>query len=245
MEELSQLARKYGVTVIEDASHAIGATYQGRPVGSCDYSDITVFSFHPVKIVTTGEGGAALTNQPALCERMRLLRNHCLVRDPLLWEADDPGAWYYEQQDLGHNYRLTDIQAALGSSQLTRLDSFVEGRTGLASKYEARMAGLPVVLPSLAPNRTSAWHLYIIRLIDPEIQSRRVVYDRMHADGIGVNVHYIPIHRQPFYQRRNPNRAPLPRADAYYESALTLPLFPTMTSDDQESVIQSLERAIQ
>ncbi len=200
MQAIRALAEKYGFAVIEDASHAIGSQYRGEPVGNCRYSDIAVFSFHPVKIITTGEGGMALTNRPDLAERLYLLRTHGITRDPARMSHEPDGPWYYEQIALGWNYRMTDFQAALGASQLEKLESFVGRRRELAFRYHQLLEGMPLVLPWQHPDASSAWHLYLIRLLADKIgKNRRQVFEIMQAAGIGVNVHYIPVHTQPYY----------------------------------------------
>lgn len=239
MDEIGALARRYGVRVIEDASHAVGATFQGAPVGDCRFSDIVVFSFHPVKIITTGEGGMALTNDPELARAMIRLRSHGISRDPAEIESPD-GPWYYEQSGLGFNYRLTDMQAALGLSQLSRLDAFLAERRRLAERYHARLAHLPVGLPAPCPE--SAWHLYCIRV---DASRRREIFERLQRDGIGVNVHYIPVHTQPAYKALGFAWGDFPAAEAYYREAITLPLHPALGDDGQDRVIAALEKALQ
>jgi UDP-4-amino-4,6-dideoxy-N-acetyl-beta-L-altrosamine transaminase len=251
MRGIRALADRYGFRIVEDASHAVGAEYGGRKVGACDYGDIAVFSFHPVKIITTGEGGMALTGDPRLAERLSNLRTHGIVRNaPRLNEEHDTqrlneeryGPWFYEQIDLGLNYRMTDIQAALGASQLTRLDGFVARRRELAARYDTLLAKLPVTRPWQHPDTHSAWHLYVIRLRRNEIElSRRQVFDAMRAAGIGVNVHYIPVHTQPYYRRLGFETGMFPEAESYYEDAITLPLFSKMTNAEQDTVVAALE----
>jgi len=254
MMEIRSLAERYGFRIIEDASHAVGGEYRGRKVGACDFADIAIFSFHPVKIITTGEGGMALTNDPKLAERLGYLRTHGIVRpaqrpaaerdgDRVNEERDGP--WMYHQIELGLNYRMTDIQAALGASQLTRLDPFVARRRELAARYDRLLAKLPVTCPWQHPDTSSAWHLYVIRLRRNEIRlSRRQVFDALRAAGIGVNVHYIPVHTQPYY--RNLGFAPgmFPEAESYYEDAITLPLFSKMTDVEQDTVVAALENIL-
>ncbi|MEX1153167.1 UDP-4-amino-4,6-dideoxy-N-acetyl-beta-L-altrosamine transaminase [Parvibaculum sp.] len=246
MKEIAALAARYGFRVIEDASHAIGGTYEGRPVGDCRYSDICVFSFHPVKIVTTGEGGAALTNDPALAEAMRLLRSHGITRDPQAMSGEEKGPWVYEQQMLGFNYRMTDIAAALGASQMRRLDSFVAKRTALADRYDALLGNLPVARPLRRSDRNSAWHLYVIGLGDGKDSGalRAGVFEHMRAAGVGVNVHYIPVHWQPYYRSLGFRRGDFPGAEQFYACALTLPLFPDLSYDDQEKVVATLSEVL-
>ncbi|MBX3492696.1 MAG: UDP-4-amino-4,6-dideoxy-N-acetyl-beta-L-altrosamine transaminase [Parvibaculum sp.] len=246
MKEIARLASRYNFHVIEDASHAIGGTYDGAPVGDCRYSDICVFSFHPVKIVTTGEGGAALTNNPALAETMRLLRSHGITRDTAAMSRAAEGPWVYEQQALGFNYRMTDIAAALGASQMNRLGDFVAKRTALADRYDVLLGNLPVGRPPRSADRKSAWHLYAICLGagDDNGVLRAHVFERMRAAGIGVNVHYIPVHLQPYYQALGFRRGDFPGAEKFYSRALTLPLFPDLTHDDQNKVVAALKEAL-
>ena len=243
MAEIRALADEYGFAILEDASHAVGAQYHGRPVGQL--ADITVLSFHPVKIVTTGEGGVAMTDDEELARRMRLLRSHGVTRDADLIERQDEGGWYYEQVTLGYNYRMTDIQAALGSSQLTRLEDLWAAREALARRYDEKLAGLPLLLPARLGDRRSAHHLYPVE-IDPARSnvSRRVLYDALQADGIAANVHYIPIYLQPDYRRLGFAKGMFPHAEAYYDRAVTIPLYPKLTHAQQDRVVDSLVRAL-
>lgn len=245
MAAIYALSQRYGFSIIEDASHAIGGCYQGEPVGSCRYSDITVFSFHPVKIITTAEGGMAVTNKPDVAHKMALLRNHGITRDSAQMNREAEGPWYYEQIDLGYNYRMTDIQAALGLSQLQRLDGFVARRQELAHRYDSLLAGLPVKIPWQHPDSFSAWHLYVIRLeLEEIIPRRREVFEYMREQGIGVNVHYIPVHTQPDYEAVGFQTGQYPEAEQYYQEAMTLPLYPTMSNDDQDQVVRTLQGAL-
>lgn len=248
-QELWTLAQEYGFRVLEDASHAIGAARDGEPVGSCRWSDITVFSFHPVKLITTGEGGMALTNDAELAERMRLARSHGITRDPARWhrtDADDAtastsAAWYYEQQSLGYNYRMTDMQAALGISQLARLDAYVARRNALALRYDGALFDLPLQRPTVAAGNRSAFHLYVVRLrADAAPSRRREVFDAMRGRGIGVNLHYMPVHLQPYYVALGFRRGQYPESEAYGATAVTLPLFPTMTEAQQDEVVAAM-----
>jgi UDP-4-amino-4,6-dideoxy-N-acetyl-beta-L-altrosamine transaminase len=245
MTAIAALARRHGVRVIEDASHAIGASHRGRPVGSCAHADVVVFSFHPVKIVTTGEGGIALTDDPALARRMAMLRSHGLVRDPAEMTAPPEGPWVYEQQALGWNYRLTDLQAALGSSQLRRLDAFVERRRALAARWDERLEDLPLARPWVRPGDTSSWHLYVVG-IDPERcgTTRRAVFDAMRAAGFGVQVHYTPVHLQPYYRALGFAAGDLPRAERYAAGALTLPLHPSLADAQLDAAAEALRQAV-
>lgn len=245
MKRVKRLSDEYGFTVIEDASHAVGASYAGRPVGCGDYAHMTVFSFHPVKIVTTGEGGAVLTNDPALCDRLRRLRSHGITRDPAQMDEPDEGAWSYEMQELGFNYRITDIQAVLGLSQLKRLDGFLARRRVLVQRYDALLKNLPLQLPQLDALDESAWHLYVVRVKDNSAHAnRRAVFDALRAADIGVNVHYIPVHLQPYYRRLGFKPGDFPQAEQYYREALSLPLYATLTDAQQDRVVAQLERVL-
>lgn len=242
MRRMRELADTYGFLLIEDAAHAIGGSYQGQKIGSGAFSDMTIFSFHPVKIITTGEGGMVLTNQADLAERLQRLRTHGITRDPAHMHGVPEGPWVYEQIELGLNYRITDIQAALGLSQLTRLDTFVRQRRALAKRYDALLADLPVVLPWQHPETESAWHLYVIQLSS---HNRAQVFEAMRARGIGVNVHYIPVHTQPDYQRLGFQAGAFPVAEAYYRQAITLPLFADLTETDQDRVVACLRESLE
>ena len=245
MQTIHALSKRYGFYIIEDASHAVGARYLDDPVGSGRFSDITIFSFHPVKIITTGEGGLALTNDRSLAEKMSLLRSHGVTRDPDCMDQSPDGPWYYQQIDLGFNYRMTDLQAALGLSQLQRLDDYVSRRRGLAARYDSLLAGLPVTLPSQCPDRQSAWHLYIIRLqLDRISVSHREVFERLREHGVGVNLHYIPVHTQPYYRRMGFMQGDFPEAEKYYAEAISLPLFPTMSEEQQDHVAAALRKVL-
>lgn len=245
MRAIGELSTRYGFYVVEDASHAIGGKYLGDPVGSCRYSNITVFSFHPVKIITTGEGGMALTNDPALAERMRRLRNHGITREPSMMPQEPDGPWHYQQIELGYNFRMTDIQAALGLSQLNRLDEFVLHRQKLAANYDRLLSGLPVSRLRRDPDCYSAFHLYVIRLQSGKSSMlRRKVYEHMYNAGIGVNVHYIPVHTQPYYQALGFVRGDFPEAEKYYAEALTLPLFAGLGEADQARIVEALQAAL-
>ena len=241
MAAIGALAREYGVAVIEDASHAVGGRYQDQTVGACAHSDIAVFSFHPVKIVTTAEGGAATTQSAELAERMRLLRSHGVTRDADLMRGDSHGPWYYQQIELGLNYRLTDLQAALGVAQMRRLDEYVARRNELAQRYDRLLSDLPVQRPGRDNQAYSAFHLYIVR-VDPD--RRRAVFEHLRANGIGVNVHYIPVHTQPYWQRFGFGLGQYPAAEDYYARAISLPLYPTMSEDDQDTVVRVLSEAL-
>lgn len=245
MAAIRVLSKRYGFHVIEDASHAIGGKYKGEYIGNCRYSDITVFSFHPVKIITTAEGGMALTNDAQLAARMSLLRSHGITRDPSQMTHDPDGAWYYQQIDLGFNYRMTELQAALGVSQLERLDRYVDRRGELAENYDRALQGLPVTTPWQLPDGQSARHLYVVRLKLGEVRaSHRDIFDALIAQGIGVNLHYIPVHTQPYYANRGDYCGGYPAAEAYYADAISLPLYPAMTDNDQDAVVIALKNAL-
>lgn len=247
MAAIYALSQEYGFHIIEDASHAIGGQYHGEPIGNCRYSDITIFSFHPVKIVTTAEGGAALTNCPELAERMALLRSHGITREPSKMQGESHGSWYYQQIDLGYNYRMTELQAALGVSQMTRLDEFVTRRHQLAQRYHAALHDLPLTLPLFSQQDAySALHLYVIRLQRAKLNyTRRDIFDAMRNAGVGVNIHYIPVHTQPYYQNLGFNVGEYPIAEAYYEDAISLPMFASMTDQQQDTVIEVLRTILQ
>lgn len=245
MAALQNLAKQYGFFIIEDASHAIGGKYLDRRIGCSEYSDITVFSFHPVKIVTSAEGGAALTNDDGLARKMSLYRSHGITRDPELITCEVHGAWYYEQLALGFNYRMTELQAALGISQLERVDDFISKRHSLASRYDELLGDLPVTVPWQSRDSYSSFHLYVIRLNLQEIgKSKRMIFDELRANGIGVNVHYIPVHTQPYFRKLNHDYGELPEAESYYQEAITLPLFHTMTNRQQDRCVTELRNVI-
>lgn len=245
MAGIHALSQQYGFKIIEDASHAIGGRYRNEPIGNCRYSDITVFSFHPVKIITTGEGGMALTNDSKLAKRMRLLRSHGITRDAAEMTRAPDGPWYYQQIDLGFNYRMTDLQAALGLSQMQRLDEFVTRRHTIANQYNELLAELPVVTPWQHPDSFSGLHLYVIRLkLDQINKTHREVFDALRADGIGVNLHYIPVHQQPYYERLGFKQVLYPEAEQYYAEAISLPMYPGLTDVQQKQVISALAKAL-
>ena len=241
MEAIAVLAQEYGFKVIEDASHAIGGKYKDEFIGSGRYSDITVFSFHPVKIVTTAEGGMALTNDDGLAERMNLLRSHGITRDPNLMTGEPDGPWYYQQVDLGFNYRMTELQAALGVSQMQRLDDFVSRRHELAKRYNELLADLPVTLPWQHPDSYSGLHLYVIRLqLDNINRSHREVFEALKQQGIGVNLHYIPVHTHPYYCQMGFKGEDFPKSMAYYREAISIPMFYGLTEQQQDRVVAVL-----
>ena len=239
LKEISALCRDHGIQLIEDACHALGARYLDAPIGNCAYSDMTVFSFHPVKPITTGEGGAVTTRNEKLAAKLRLYRSHGITREPDELQQASPGGWYYEQQVLGFNYRLTDLQAALGLSQLARLDSMIASRQALAARYDALLAQLPLKPLRQEADRSSGYHLYVI-----QVAERDSLFARLRAAGIGVNVHYIPIPAQPYYRQLGQDPANYPGAQRYYEQAISLPLYPTLSQADQDKVIQTLEREL-
>lgn len=241
MRAIAELANEYDFKVVEDASHAVGAQYENAPTGNCQYSDICVFSFHPVKIITTGEGGILTTNQPEIFETLLTLRSHGITREPSKLVKSDAGAWYYEQQVLGYNYRMTDIQAALGLSQLNRLDEFIQERKKIASTYNEKLAGLPITLPVQHDSSKSSWHLYVIKV---EKAKRLKVFNGLREKGIQVNVHYIPIYKQPYYQSMGFSENYCEQADAYYEQAISLPIYPALTQSEQQVVIEELIRLL-
>jgi UDP-4-amino-4,6-dideoxy-N-acetyl-beta-L-altrosamine transaminase len=242
MEAIYTLAQRYGFKIIEDASHAIGGKYKGEPIGNCRYSDITVFSFHPVKIITTAEGGMALTNNADLANKMALLRSHGITRDSEKMTHESDGPWYYQQIELGYNYRMTELQAALGGSQMDRLESYVTRRHELANRYDEFLAGLPVTTPWQHPDGYSALHLYVIRLeLDKISHSHREVFDALRDLGIGVNLHYIPVHTQPYFQNMGFQPHDFPQALGYYREAISLPMFQTLTDAQQDKVLNALK----
>ncbi|MFH1263282.1 MAG: UDP-4-amino-4,6-dideoxy-N-acetyl-beta-L-altrosamine transaminase [Pseudomonadota bacterium] len=245
MAAIHDLGRRYGFRIIEDASHAIGGRYRNEPIGNCRYSDIAVFSFHPVKIITTGEGGMATTNDPELAKRMRRLRNHGITREAGEMTHASDGPWYYQQIDLGFNYRMTDLQAALGLSQMKKLDGFVAKRHAIARRYDEKLADLPVVTPRQHLESYSGFHLYIVRIRRKETRkTHRVIFEAMRAAGIGVNLHYIPVYRQPYYERLGFKAGHCPEAEKYYDEAVTLPIYPGLTEELQDEVVAALKTAL-
>lgn len=245
MEAIHRLSQRYGFKIIEDASHAIGGRYKDQPIGNCRYSDITVFSFHPVKIITTGEGGVALTNDKQLAERMELLRSHGITRDPALMTQQSHGPWYYQQIDLGFNYRMTDIQAALGVSQMDRLNLYVSKRHQLARRYDTLLGPLPVTVPWQHPDSYSGLHLYVIRLqLDRTRRNHHEVFEYLRGQNIGVNLHYIPVHTQPYYQKMGFAAGMYPEAEQYYHEAISLPMFANLTEAEQNWVVEMIRKAL-
>jgi len=242
MKEIHKLSKEFGFKIIEDASHAIGGKYLNAPIGNCRYSDITVFSFHPVKIITTGEGGMALTNNEELAAKMSLFRSHGITRDPKMMTHEPDGSWFYQQIDIGFNYRMTDIQAALGLGQLERIEENIERRHEIANNYDSELVNLPIITPYQAEFGYSSYHLYVIRLKDK--QKRNSIFEKLRNKGIGVNIHYIPIYRHPFYSSSFTDYSVFPESECYYSQAITLPIFPTMTEESQEKVISLLKETL-
>ena len=240
MAAINKLAKEYGFKVIEDASHAIGAKYKGKPVGSCAYSDITVFSFHPVKIITSAEGGMAVTNCAELDKKMKRLRSHGITSNPDEMTEPSHGPWYYQQLELGFNYRMTDMQAALGLSQLKQLDNFVSVRNDIATTYNHAFANSTLVHLNQSNDCYSSYHLYIVRLTQCNMEKHKSVITGMREQGIIAHLHYIPIHLQPYYQALGFSDCDFPNAETYYKQAVTIPLHPTMTADEQQFVINTL-----
>lgn len=245
MAAIHALGQEYGFRIIEDASHAIGGRYKGAPIGNCRYSDITVFSFHPVKIITTAEGGMALTNDGQLAVRLGLLRSHGITRDPELMTREMDGPWDYQQVELGYNYRMTDMQAVLGTSQITRLHDYVARRHQIAARYAELLADLPITLPWQHPDSHSAFHLYVIRLqLDRIATTHRAVFEALRARDIMVNLHYIPVHTQPWYRRMGFKDGDFPQAEQYYREAISIPMHPSLTDAEQVLVADVLRAAL-
>ena len=246
MQAIKILSKRFGFKIIEDASHAVGGKYKNEYIGNCRYSDITVFSFHPVKIITTAEGGMALTNDNLLAQKMELYRSHGITRNPDLMSRETDGPWYYQQIDIGYNYRMTELQAALGICQIERLDSFVAYRHELAHRYDTLLRDLPIKVPWQHYDSYSAMHLYVIRLqLDKINKSHRVIFETMLEQGIGVNLHYIPIHTQPYYQNMGFEIGSFPEAESYYREAISLPMHQGLSIMQQDKVIQALILALE
>ena len=245
MAAIHTLGQKYGFKIIEDASHAIGGKYRGEFIGNSRYSDITVFSFHPVKIITTAEGGMVLTNSDELAHKMALLRSHGITRDTAHMTHAPDGPWYYQQIDLGYNYRMTELQAALGVSQMQRLDTFVARRHQLAQRYDQLLANLPVTTPWQHPDSYSGLHLYVVRLqLDRINKTHRQVFEALREQGIGVNLHYIPVHTQPHYQRMGHKVGEYPQAEQYYAEAISLPMYQTLSDSQQDLVVAMVQKVL-
>ena len=245
MAAIFLLSQRYGFKIIEDASHAIGGKYLTEPIGNCRYSEITIFSFHPVKIITTAEGGVAVTNDVGLAKRMQLLRSHGVTRDESEMTSESEGPWYYQQIDLGYNYRMTDIQAALGSSQMARLDEFVTKRHSIAKRYDKLLVDLPVNTPFNSDDGYSGLHLYVIRLKLAEInKTHRQVFEALRALGIGVNLHYIPIYLHPYFINLGFRSGYCEEAEKYYSEAISLPMYPGLTANQQDRVVSSIFKAL-
>jgi UDP-4-amino-4,6-dideoxy-N-acetyl-beta-L-altrosamine transaminase len=245
MEAIHKLSEQYGFSIIEDASHATGAEYRGSRIGSCEFSDISIFSFHPVKIITTGEGGAALTNSSELAQRMRHLRSHGITRNPEDFIDSTQPSFYYEQNSLGFNYRLTDLQAALGLSQLKKLDSFLERRRQIAKYYDTKLSGLNLKLPFQEEWGLSAWHLYVIRVGESgDPRKRNSIFEKLRAKGIGVNLHYIPVYRHPYYEQIGYNLEDFPESESYYSQAISIPIHPELSLAELDFVIESISELV-
>lgn len=245
MQAIHALAQRYAFKVIEDASHAIGGKYLGEPIGNCRFSDITVFSFHPVKIITTAEGGMALTNDAKLAERLGLLRSHGITRTPALMTKGMDGPWYYQQVALGYNYRMTDLQGALGASQMDRLEQYVARRHEIADRYDVLLQDLPVTTPWQHPDGYSGLHLYVIRLQLDKIEKTHLqVFEALRAKDIIVNLHYIPVHTQPYYENMGFQVGQFPEAERYYAEAISIPMYPIMSESQQDEVVSCLREAL-
>ena len=245
MNEIYNLSLKYGFSIIEDASHAIGGHYENHLVGSCKYSDITVFSFHPVKIITTGEGGAAHTNSKDLHDKIKLLLSHGITKEPSVVDPELNGLWYYEQFDLGYNYRMTDIQAALGVSQIKRLDKIIKDRNRIAKRYDAELKQLPIKIPTVIDECLSSRHLYVIRLNVEEIDhTHKEIFKDLRKNGIGVNLHYIPVYYHPYYKKMGFKKGYCPESEKYHNEAISIPIYPTLSESDQTRVIDVLTKIV-
>lgn len=245
MAAIHALGQRFGFKIIEDASHAIGGKYRNEFIGKCRYSDVTVFSFHPVKIITTAEGGMALTNNDALAAKMALLRSHGITRDVSLMTHDSDGPWYYQQVDLGFNYRMTELQAALGVSQIQRLDTYVARRHELAKRYDKFLKDLPLVTPWQHPDSYSGLHLYVVRLKLEQVgKTHREIFEALQAKGIGVNLHYIPVHTQPYYLQMGFKQGDYPQAEQYYREAISIPMHVNLTEEELQFVSSSLRESI-
>mgnify|MGYP006417421359 FL=1 len=246
MRKIHSLSKEYGFKIIEDASHAIGGKYLNRPIGGCQYSDVTVFSFHPVKIVTTAEGGLATTNSKELAEKMKLYRSHGITRDESLMANKPEGGWYYQQVDLGFNYRMTELQAALGVSQMQRLDEFIAKRHILQERYDSLLSSLPIIKPHQNTDSYSALHLYPIQIdLNKVSKNREQIFNELREKCVGVNVHYIPIHTQLYYLQFGFKEGNFPNSESYYSSIISIPLFHAMTVEQQDEVLNVLKMVLQ
>lgn len=245
MERIAELSKEYGFIVIEDASHAIGGTYKDQKIGACSYSDMTVFSFHPVKIVTTAEGGMVLTNNFNFYQKLIQFRSHGITRNPELMTEESHGLWYYQQIELGYNYRMTELQAVLGLSQMNRLDEFVSRRQAIAEKYNRELQGLPIILPWQHPDVYSAYHLYVICLENDKItKTHKQIFEELRKAQIMVNLHYIPVHTQPYYQQFGFKWGDFPASEHYYSMAISIPMYSALTEAEQNYVISTLKEVI-
>ncbi|MFQ3190969.1 MAG: UDP-4-amino-4,6-dideoxy-N-acetyl-beta-L-altrosamine transaminase [Paraglaciecola sp.] len=241
MQRIHALTQMYSIVLIEDAAHGLGGSYRQSKIGSCVYSDMAVLSFHPVKSITSAEGGAVLTNRIQFFDKIKLFAKHGVTKDSSQYQGESHGPWYYQQLELGYNYRLSDLHAALGLSQLKKLDVFIQKRSGLAKVYDEALADLPLKLPIEVPQFKSAWHLYMVELTQHD---RQDVYQQLHKKGVGVNVHYIPIHLQPYYQQLGFKQGDFPVSEHFYQNALTLPLFPSLTHAEQSKVVDALHEVL-
>ncbi|MEL7633354.1 UDP-4-amino-4,6-dideoxy-N-acetyl-beta-L-altrosamine transaminase [Sporomusa sphaeroides] len=245
MERIYELSKEYGFIVIEDASHAIGADYRGVKVGSCQYSDMAVFSFHPVKIITTGEGGMVVTNNESLYKKLLLFRSHGITRDEALLQGESDGPWYYQQLELGFNYRMTDMQAALGYSQMYRLDEFIARRLCLADRYNQLLQDLPLKQPYQSSDTNSSWHIYVVRLDLTKVRlSKQEIFAKMREKEIVLNLHYIPVHTQPYYRQIGFKSGDFPNSEQYYKEVFTLPLYYGLTDEQQDEVVKALKEVL-
>jgi UDP-4-amino-4,6-dideoxy-N-acetyl-beta-L-altrosamine transaminase len=244
MEKIHVLSQTYGFKIIEDASHAIGGKYKRKPIGNCKYSDITVFSFHPVKIITTGEGGMLMTNKASINQQVQRLRSHGITRDPEELTHAPDGPWYYQQLELGFNYRMTDILATLGLNQLKRLDQFVKERHAIVNSYQKLFADFSIILPDQDPNCYSAFHLYVVRIPKSETEDRKMVFERLRASGILVNLHYIPVYHHPYYQKFGYQKKNFPQAEKYYSEAISLPIYPGLTEEQIKMIVDTVTKPL-
>jgi UDP-4-amino-4,6-dideoxy-N-acetyl-beta-L-altrosamine transaminase len=244
MEKIHVLSQTYGFKIIEDASHAIGGKYKRKPIGNCKYSDITVFSFHPVKIITTGEGGMLMTNKASINQQVQRLRSHGITRDPEEMTHAPDGPWYYQQLELGFNYRMTDILAILGLNQLKRLDKFVKERHAIVKSYQKLFADFSIILPDQDPNCFSTFHLYVVRIPKNETMDRKIVFERLRSSGILVNIHYIPVYQHPYYQKFGYKKKNFPQAEKYYSEAISLPIYPGLTEEQIKMIVDTVTKPL-